>query len=129
VRLLVRIVLAFIANAIALLLAAALLDGVTINAGGFVFAVVIFSLASLIVRPLTAWVVVRRARALLGVIALVTTFAVLLVTDLLSDGLQIEGTADWIAATVIVWLANVAYELFNNRLQLMALRRLGRPAT
>jgi uncharacterized membrane protein YvlD (DUF360 family) len=129
VRLLVRIVLAFIANAIALLLAAALLDGVTINAGGFVFAVVIFSLASLIVRPLTAWVVVRRARALLGVIALVTTFAVLLVTDLLSDGLQIEGTADWIAATVIVWLANVAYELFNNRLQLMALRRLGRPTT
>jgi uncharacterized membrane protein YvlD (DUF360 family) len=129
VRLLVRIVLAFIANAIALLVAAALLDGVTINAGGFVFAVVIFSLASLIVRPLTAWVVVRRARALLGVIALVTTFAVLLVTDLLSDGLQIEGTADWIAATVIVWLANVVYELFNNRLQLMALRRLGRPAT
>lgn len=128
-RLLVRIVLAFIANAIALLVAAALLDGVTINAGGFVFAVVIFSLASLIVRPLTAWVVVRRARALLGVIALVTTFAVLLVTDLLSDGLQIEGTADWIAATVIVWLANVVYELFNNRLQLMALRRLGRPAT
>jgi uncharacterized membrane protein YvlD (DUF360 family) len=129
VRLLVRIGLAVVVNAIALLIAAALLDGVRIDASGFVVAVIIFSLASLIVRPLVTWIVVRRARALLGVIALVTTFAVLLVTDLLSDGFQIEGALDWVLATVIVWLATMIYDLFNVRIQRMVLGGLGRPAT
>lgn len=128
-RLLVRIGLAVVANAIALLIAAAVLDGVRIDATAFVFAVAIFSLASLLLRPLLAWIVLRWARPLLGVIALVTTFALLLVTDLLSDGLEIEGTLDWVLATVIVWLATMIYELFSVRIQRMALAGLGRPAT
>jgi hypothetical protein len=68
-------------------------------------------------------------RALLGVIALVTTFAALLVTDLLSDGFEIEGALDWVLATVIVWLATMLYDVFGRRLQRMALAGLGRPAT
>jgi putative membrane protein len=129
VRFAVRIVLAVVANAIALLIAAALLDGVRINASGFVVAVAIFSLASLIVTPVIAWIVVRRMRALLGVIALVTTFAALLVTDLLSDGFEIKGALDWVLATVIVWLATMIYGVFSRRIQRMALVGLGRPAT
>lgn len=128
-RLAVRIALAVVANAIALLIAAALLDGVRIDASGFVLAVIVFSLASLIVTPVIAWIVVRRMRALLGVIALVTTFAALLVTDLLSDGFEIEGALDWVLATVIVWLATMIYDLFSRRLTRMALAGLGRPAT
>jgi putative membrane protein len=129
VRLAVRIALAVVANAIALLIAAALLDGVRIDASGFVLAVIVFSLASLIVTPVIAWIVVRRMRALLGVIALVTTFAALLVTELLSDGFEIEGALDWVLATVIVWLATMIYDLFSRRLTRMALAGLGRPAT
>jgi putative membrane protein len=129
VRLAVRIVLAVVANAIALLIAAALLDGVRIDATGFVIAVAIFSLASLLLRPILAWIVLRWARPLLGVIALVTTFVLLLVTDLLSDGLEIEGTLDWVLATVIVWLATMIYDVFSRRLTRMALAGLGRPAT
>jgi putative membrane protein len=129
VRLAVRIVLAVVANAIALLIAAALLDGVRIDATGFVIAVAIFSLASLILRPIVAWLVLRWARPLLGVIALVTTFVLLLVTDLLSDGFEIEGALDWVLATVIVWLATMIYDVFSRRIQRMALAGLGRPAT
>jgi putative membrane protein len=129
VRLAVRIVLAVVVNAIALLIAAAVLDGVRIDATGFVIAVAIFSLASLILRPVVAWIVLRWARPLLGVIALVTTFVLLLVTDLLSDGLEIEGALDWVLATVIVWLATMIYDLFSVRIQRMALAGLGRPAT
>jgi putative membrane protein len=129
VRLAVRIALAVVANAIALLIAAAVLDGVRIDATGFVIAVAIFSLASLILRPIVAWLVIRWARPLLGVIALVTTFVLLLVTDLLSDGLEIEGALDWVLATVIVWLATMIYDLFSLRIQRMALAGLGRPAT
>ena len=128
-RLAVRIALAVVANAIALLIAAALLDGVRIDASGFVLAVIVFSLASLIVTPVVAWIVLKRMRALLGVIALVTTFAALLVTDLLSDGFEIEGALDWVLATVIVWLATMFYDLFSRRLTRMALAGLGRPAT
>jgi len=45
-RLIVRIGLAVVADAIALLIAAAVLDGVRIDATSFAFAVGIFSLAS-----------------------------------------------------------------------------------
>jgi hypothetical protein len=75
-----------------------------------------------VVRPAVAWIVERRVRPLLGIVALVTTFVVLLVTDLLSDGLSIEGAADWILATVIVWLATLLYDIFDERIQRLALR-------
>jgi putative membrane protein len=127
-RLAIRIGMAVVANAIALLIAAAVLDGVRIDATGFAFAVGIFSLASLIVRPIVAWIVLRRMRALLGIIAFVTTFVLLLVTDLLSDGFEIEGALDWVLATVIVGLATIVYDLFARRLQRLALIRLGRSA-
>jgi putative membrane protein len=106
-----RIVLAVVANAVALLLAAALLDGVKVEASGFVLAVAVFTIASVIVTPIATWIVIRRARALIGVIALVNTFLVLLITDLLSDGFTIDGGLDWVLAVVIVWIANVAFEL------------------
>jgi putative membrane protein len=118
----VRVLLAVAANAIALLLAAALLDGVEVAAGSFIVAVAIFSVASLVVRPVVAWIVTERVRPLLGVVALVTTFVVLVVTDLLSDGLSIDGAVDWILATVIVWLATLLYDIFDERLQRLALR-------
>ena len=39
--------------------------------------------------------------------ALVATLVSLIVTDWVSDGLSIDGTGTWIAATVIVWLASL----------------------
>jgi putative membrane protein len=125
VRLLVRLVLAVIANAVSLLVAAALLDGVRVEASGFALAVVIFSIASVVLTPIVAWVVIRRARALLGVVALVSTFVVLLVTDLLSSGFSVDGTLDWILAVVVVWIAEVAYELSAGPLQRRLLRGRG----
>ena len=115
--LLVRVALAVAASAVALLLAAILLDGVEIGAGSFVVAVAVFSLASLVVRPLVTWGVVRYARALGGVVALLAMFVVLLVTDVLSDGLDIEGALDWVLAAVIVWLATVVYSMVSVGLQ------------
>ena len=123
-RLLVRIVLAVAANALALLIAAALLEDFRIDAAGFIGALIVFSLASLIVRPVVAWMVIRWVRPLIGVVALITTFVVLLVTDLLSDGVQIDGALTWLLATVIVWLATVAYSIFDRRLQRGVMRRL-----
>jgi putative membrane protein len=118
----IRVVLAVVANAIALVIAAVLLDGVEIEAASFVVAVAIFSIASLVIRPVVVLIVIRRVRPLIGVVALVTTFAVLLITELLSDGLSIDGALDWVLATVIVWLATLVYDIFSLRLQRLALR-------
>jgi uncharacterized membrane protein YvlD (DUF360 family) len=116
VRWLIRIALSLGANAIALLIAALTLDNFEISAGGFVVVLVIFSLLSLFVRPIIIWAVARFARPLLGVVALVATFLILLITDLVSDSIEIEGVTTWILATLIVWLATVVYEIFDDML-------------
>ena len=127
VRWILRILLALAANAIALLLASFLLDGVVIDTAGFVFAVIIFSVLSLILRPILVWFVAKYARPVLGVVALIATFVILLLTDVLSDGIEIEGVGTWILATLIVWFATLINDIFDERI----LRGLGhgRPRT
>jgi hypothetical protein len=49
----------------------------------------------------------QHAEALQGGSALVTTFVALVITSLISDGLEISGAVTWILATVIVWLGSV----------------------
>jgi uncharacterized membrane protein YvlD (DUF360 family) len=111
VRLPLKIAVVAGANAIALLVAALLFDKFEINVGPFLVAVAIFSAAELIVEPVVTSAIRERANGVLFLAGLVTTFVVLLVTDLLSDGVQIEGVGTWIMATVIVWLVG-SFALF-----------------
>lgn len=103
VRFLVRIAIVLVASAVGLIVAAALLDGVQLDATSFVIAVVIFSVVYALMLPFLASQLRRRGASALGGVALIATLVALLVTDLISDGLSIEGIGDWIAATVIVW--------------------------
>ena len=107
VRLLVRLLVAVAANAVGLLVAAALLDGMRLDAAGFILALVIFTVVFALMTPFLASQLRQRRSAALGGVSLIATFVALLVTDLLSDGLSIEGFRTWIAATVIVWLASL----------------------
>jgi putative membrane protein len=104
IRLLVRMVIAVVANAVGLLVAAALLDGMHVNAGSFVVAVVIFTVVFALMQPFLFSQFRRGNPAALGGVALVATLVALIVTDLVSDGFSIDGVGTWIAATVIVWL-------------------------
>jgi uncharacterized membrane protein YvlD (DUF360 family) len=105
IRLLVRLAIAVAANAVGLIVAAAVLDGMHLNGTAFILALIIFTVVFGLLQPFLL-VQFRRSRvAALGGVALIATFVALLVTDLLSDGLSIEGAGTWIAATVIVWLA------------------------
>jgi putative membrane protein len=105
IRLLVRIALAAAANAIGLIVAAALLDGVHLNGAAFFVAVAIFTVVFALLHPfLLMQMRRRRGLAFVGAAVLATLIA-LIAADLLSDGLTIEGAGTWIAATVIVWLA------------------------
>lgn len=107
IRLLVRIAVALVANAVGLLVAAAVLDGVRVEFSGFVLAVVIFTVVFALLQPFLIVQLRGRGSAALGGVALIATLASLIVTDLLSDGFTIEGIGTWIAATVIVWFASL----------------------
>ena len=105
IRLLVRTAIAVVANAVGLLVAAAVLDDVHVNAGSFFVAVLIFTVVFALMQPFLVSQFRRgNNSAALGGVALIATLVALIVTDLLSDGFSIDGGVAWIVATFIVWL-------------------------
>ena len=107
VRLIVRTLIAIVANAVGLIVAASVLDGMHMNVGSFFVAVIIFTVVAALLQPFLAAQFRRSAPAALGGVALIATFVSLVVTDLVSDGFSINGVGTWIAATVIVWVASL----------------------
>ena len=107
IRLIVRTLVALVANAVGLIVAAAVLDGMHMNVSGFLLAVVIFTVVFTLMQPFLASHFRRSRSAALGGVALIATFIALVVTDILSDGFTINGVGTWIAATVIVWVASL----------------------
>ena len=107
IRLLVRLLIAFVANAVGLIVAAAVLDGMTLNVTGFVVSVVIFTIVFALLQPFLISVLRRGPGPVLGGVALIATLVSLIITTLITDGLTINGVGTWIAATVIVWLGAV----------------------
>ncbi len=106
-RLIAQTVVELVANAIGLLVAKWLLPGFVISPSGFVWVIVIFTVARFIFAPMIFKLSIKYARAITGGIALVTTFVGLLVTTWLTDGLAISGLSTWVIATLIVWLFGV----------------------
>jgi uncharacterized membrane protein YvlD (DUF360 family) len=116
VRTLIKIGLTIAGNAIGLLVVWLLLDDVHLEFSGFILAVLIFTVAELILEPIIEKQILEHAEKLRFVTALVTTFLALLITDLISDGLNIEGAGTWLLATVIVWLGTLLAGLILVRL-------------
>jgi low temperature requirement protein LtrA len=105
IRMLIRVGIHLLANAIGLIVATAVLGGMAITSASFVIAVLIFTVVEVIADPLVTKIAITSVPALRGGVALVTTFLGLLVTTWLSSGLRIEGATTWVMATLIVWLA------------------------
>lgn len=103
-RLLATAVVALIANAIALVIAAQLLDGMSLHPIGFVIAAAVFTVVMVLTSPLLRQVAVTKAPALLGSSALIATLISLVVTNLVSDDISISGAGNWLGATVLVWV-------------------------
>ena len=60
-----------------------------------------------LVQPLLTQTALQNSRALMGSTALIATFIGLVVTVLVTDGLEIDGADTWLFATVIVWGATL----------------------
>lgn len=107
IRLIISFVIQLAANALGLIVAAAILDDMEISGTAFVVAVVVFTLVYALAQPFLTQLALSKASALRGGVALVATLIALVVTELLSDGLHISGTLTWIEATVIVWVVSL----------------------
>jgi len=107
VRAFFSVLVHLIANALGLILAAWILDDMTLNASGFLLALLIFTIIEIVIQPLIVQMSMRHARALAGSSALLASFVALVITAWVSDGLQISGSTTWLLATVIIWAASL----------------------
>ena len=123
IRFLAQITLILLANAAGIIIATIVLPGFTINAIGFIISVVFFTTIELLLGRLIAKITLRYIPALRGGIALVTTFVGLLLTNIWTSGLEIQGVSTWLLAPMIIWLSVVimgiilSMVLFKNILQ------------
>lgn len=106
-RLVLSIALQLVANAIGIIVAAAILEDMSLDAGGFFIAVGVFTLISIVVSPMIRQAAIRRSSAMLGSSALIVSLLALIGTVLLTDGMMISGVGTWVLAAVIVWLAGL----------------------
>ncbi len=122
-RLIVASTVALAANAVALLIAAAVLGGFEVGNLAFPILVVIFTVVSILVSALVRSIVRSYAAPAAALTGLISAFLSLLVTDLVTDKLQIEGAGAWIVGTFLVWLASL---VFTPMLRGRGDRKLGR---
>lgn len=103
VRTLVRTGIMFCVYAVALIFASIFVGGVGINVIGFLIALLIFTVCVGVLTPLFTSRLPRRDALAVGGVALGATLVSLIITDLVSDGLDITGVGAWLWATVILW--------------------------
>ena len=104
IRFLLSLAISLVSAAIALLVAAAVVDGVNVQPAGFVVAVLVFAAAQGLLAPFVFNVARKYASAVLGGIGIVSTFLALFVATLFPNGLQISGLTAWVLTPLIVWL-------------------------
>lgn len=102
-RILASIIVSLATSAVALLLAALLLDNFEVDTLTFPVLVVEFAVVLMIARAATETLVDKNVHILSSFVGLIGAFVALVVTDWISDGLSIDGVSTWIAATLIVW--------------------------
>jgi len=103
-QILLRTVVLLGSWAIGLLVAAWVVPGVSVSASGFIVAVLLFSVAQVILSLLILRLPRAYASLLLGGAGLALTVIALSLASVLTDGLTIRGFASWIATTIVVWL-------------------------
>ncbi len=106
-RFLAQTALAVLANAVGIFAASVVLEDFSINGTAFIIAVLIYTAVFGLMGPFITKQAMRNAPYLMGGIALVTTLVSLIITNLVSDGITINGITTWVLATFIIWMFSV----------------------
>ena len=119
-----RLVISWLTNALVLALVALVLSKVTVDdAGSLLFAAAVFGVLNTIVKPLLRFITLPLAILTLGVAWFFVSLLMLVITDAIVSGFDIHGFWTLVAATVIVWLANVILDLIPGPWQVTGRRR------
>ncbi len=104
IRLLISVASSLVMSAIAMLLSGWwLAEWVTVQLGGFIVAVLVFTVAQAILAPFVFNLARKHASALLGGIGLVSTFLALWVATLFEGGITVSGLG-WLLAPLLIWI-------------------------
>ena len=108
IRWIVRTGILLVANAIGLIAASIFLHDVEINVTGFLLALIIFTVSAALLTPALRSQFEKRNSAALGGVALIATLVSLIITVIVSNGLEVHGIAGWLGGTLIIWIASLA---------------------
>lgn len=115
-RLLVNAGITVLANAVALVVGALLIDRFSLDIAGFAIALLIFTVVQVVLEPVLRSVAKDRAPILVGLSALIATLVSLVVTSIVTDGLDIDGVATWAIAAAVVWAIALVAKLIMAKL-------------
>ena len=103
-RFLIQIVVNLLTATIALMVAGAVIDGVTVRPAGIITAVAVFVIANALFAPFAFKMARKYAPAAIGGIGLISTLIALLIATAMGDALTLSGFMAWVLATLLVWV-------------------------
>jgi putative membrane protein len=107
-RLIIRFIITFLANLLALILAARLLEGfsVTPAAESFFVVALLLTITNFFLRPILKFFLAPLIFLTLGLFSIIVNASLLLLVDKFSDQLTISGLGTLLAATIVIAIVN-----------------------
>jgi hypothetical protein len=113
----IRIGMGLAGVAVGILVADAVLSGVSLTVTALVETTLIFWLVHLAVQFLALRVLIRQPSvALAGLLAIASTIISLIVVNLVVDGLHISGASTYLFATLIIWVTTALSDTIGQRM-------------
>ena len=122
--LVVRLAISWLTNALILAIVAGVLSGVDVrNAGSLLAAAAVFGVLNTVLKPLLRFATLPLAILTFGVAWFFVALLMLVITKAIVSGFQIHGFWTLVAATLIVWVVNMALDLLPGPWQVTGRRR------
>jgi putative membrane protein len=120
----VRLAVSWLTNALLLGLVAAALDDVRVDDGwALLAAAAVFGVLNTVLKPVLRFATLPLAILTLGIAWFFVSLLMLVITKELVDGFDIHGFWTLVAATLIVWLVNIALDITPGPWQVTGRRR------
>jgi len=116
----VRLLLSWFVNAVALWVADALFDGVTIDGWwNLLFAAAIFGIVNTLLKPVLVLFSIPLILLTLGLFLLLINIALLALTDWIAgDGFNINGFWTYVGTVIVMWVVNTVFGMVTKRVEL-----------
>jgi putative membrane protein len=120
----VRLAISWLTNALVLAIVAGVLSGVDVrNAGSLLAAAAVFGVLNTVLKPLLRFATLPLAILTFGIAWFFVALLMLVITKAIVSGFQIHGFWTLVAATLIVWVVNMALDLLPGPWQVTGRRR------